>query len=164
MADEETTGDDELGWPIRNDEGEVVLARAELFRTISWWSVFAATAVSINIARLGWAIVAKDAPAWPMHIIAAMIAWLCFAIPITLIGRMFAKVISLMAAEDNATEVLRALRKRQEIEDRQRHEQAKEWIARKDESRARGREIARDRAERQRLLEGQQEIERQLGD
>lgn len=163
MADEDT-GVDDLGWPIRNDDGEVVLARAELFRTIGWWSAFGAAAVSINIARLGWGIAAKDAPAWPWHFVAATIAWLCFAVPIALIGRMFAKVLSLMAAEDNATEVLRALRKRQEIEERQRREQAKEWIARKDESRARGREIARDRAERQRVLEGQQEIERQLGD
>lgn len=153
---------DELGWPIRNDEGEIVLSRIEMLRLIGRWTLLCLCAFTVYIGSLGWKI-PRSTTSWPWHLLAGSIAAACFAVPAGFIARLFGRVITLLEAEDNATETLRVLRKAQEIEDRERHEQMKAWVERKDEHRRKGQEFARQRAERMRLLKSQQQIEDELG-
>jgi hypothetical protein len=155
------TGDDELGWPIHTDKGEIVLSRTELLTTIGKLGLVALFIVGLEIAKTGWTA-GHQRPAWPMHFVYATIAWTVFTVPVGWVAWSFWRVIRLLAADDAATERLRALRKAQEIEDRERRDLARQIGEIRGERRRRGRERAREIAERRRVLEGQERIEDEL--
>ncbi len=153
---------DELGWPIRNKDGEVVLARAAILKSMGRLWLATMFILGLSIAKTGWTA-AHARPAWPDHFLYATVFWLVFTVPVGWVARGFWRVLSLFALQDDQTERLRQLRKLQELDDRENREAAKLWLEAKQERRRVGREHAQEIAERRQVIEGQRQIEEDLG-
>lgn len=159
---EVVNGNDELGWPIRNDKGEIVLSRVELLKTMGRLYLVAIFLGGLFVSSRGWNI--AHGPAWPSHFVLATVFWLIFTVPVGWVAWAFGRVIRILAADDDATERLRVLRKLQEVDERERREEYKALMAERTERRRRGEQLAREIAERRRMVEGQRQIELELGD
>lgn len=154
------------------------LVRAELLRSMGRMAVATYTMLGLFLGSRGWIIVPRSDPAWPWHVVWAVI----FAgVPLGFLGWVgwaFRRLINVMATEDLERERLEVLRRKQDIaelelreldedyvniqraEREQRNFEAREKLQRQREKHERDRE----EATRQQVLNRQREIEADLTD